>query len=174
MKTIKFNEEIHDESQRCKASTARGACQHVAIEDTERCPHHGANKIIQKKKKERLMNYNLTKFKAEVAEKSGSDNIKSLKDEIGMLRQLLESVWNSCENGTELILNSAVISDLAIKIQKCITETSKLDVLNDKMVEKDELTKFGIAVITKISEVIDDKKAISEISEAILSMLDPE
>lgn len=172
MKTIKFNEEAHCESQRCKATTSRGACQHLAVGDTKRCSHHGANKVIQKNKRESLMNYNLTKFKIEVDEKTNSTDIKSLKEEVGILRQMFQTIWNTCEDQNALIINNAVLSDLIVKIQKCVAEMTKLDVLNSRMVDKDELAKFGAYVINIVSEHVEDKEVIMKISQEMIKALD--
>lgn len=83
---------------------------------------------------------------------------KSIKDEIGVLRLLLQERLATCEDSHDLMLASPTLADLVDKIAKVVTSCQKLEHQQGQLIDKDTL--FGIAdeMITIISEYVDDTK----------------
>ena len=115
MKTIKFNPDIHTEDMRCQAHTNRGQCEHISVTGTTRCPHHGANKQLEKKRRMELDNYRITKFKTAI----GEDAARSLVDEVIVLKTVLNTLINKCEGDeAQLIVHHEAITDTVLKVEK--------------------------------------------------------
>ena len=104
-----------DAPNRCQNTGRTGQCFYAATESTSFCPMHAgtAQDAIDKGK---LRNYQFQRYKQRIDEKADSEVIKSLREEIGILRMVMEEIVNRCKDDTELLIYSPIITDLAIKI----------------------------------------------------------
>ena len=107
-----------DDPTRCQAVTKNGQCPSAQIEGSEYCMPHGGYAVANRQRAEGLRNYNLTKFfaKQQIANHADSTHIKSLRDEIGILRVMMEERLNGCKDAHDLLLQSGPIADLVMKI----------------------------------------------------------
>ena len=159
---------------------SQGQCRNKAIyvKDydvwTANCPVHGGNKQAASIMDKAYKNYMLTKFRALLARHSSSDFIKSLRDEIGILRMLLEVQINSCNDSVELMLSSGPISDLVLKIEKVVSSCHKLEGSMGQLVDKAALLQFAHQVVSIISKHIEDSAVLSQIADEILDILKDE
>ena len=122
------------------------------------CAAHGGNKGAESTAKKMLKNYRLTKFAAEVQEKQGSSDIKSLTGEIGMLRQIIQEQWNSCDDANDLILKSGPISDLFTKLEKLVNSCNNIDKTLGNLIDKEKVVLFAQTIVTIISPYIPEEK----------------
>ncbi len=120
-----------DSPKRCQAIAQHGQCVYQVVEGITYCPMHAgaAQNEIQKQK---LRNYRLQKYRERINEKADSDVIKSLREEIGILRMIMEEVINRCTDDTDLIIYSPKITDLALKIEKVVVSCHKLETSLDE------------------------------------------
>jgi hypothetical protein len=132
--------------------------------------HQGAVEQVSHERAE-LKNYRLTKFRASVSRLGSSDQIKSLRDEIGILRMMMEERLNQCEDASDLLLQSHTIGDLAVKIQNAVTASSKLEAQLGQTMDKQALLNFASGVIGIIGENIEDPDVLDVISNNILALL---
>jgi len=167
METIKFIEGVHREEDRCRSTTSKGPCAHLSVKGTERCPHHGANKIIEKHRRLSLGNYNLTKHKNKIKEMSQMDTLNSLNEEVSMMRLVLEQLWNSCEDEHGMIFNGSAIMEIADKIRKCVESCHKLEMQNNELVPKEKFKEFMRTISGIIDSHVEDKAIKASISIAI-------
>jgi hypothetical protein len=168
MKTIKFNPEIHTEDMRCQAHTNRGLCEHISVKGTTRCPHHGANKQLEKQRRIELNNYKITKFKTAI----GEDAARSLVDEVIVLKTVLNTIISKCESEEHLILHHESITDTVLKVEKVVNSLNKLDVLNRQMIQIGTVKKIIDEVFIVIDDMIDDKDVKDQIGDKIASIID--
>jgi hypothetical protein len=150
--------------RRCQAIAGSNQCFNIASENSKFCLVHGGNCGTQLKKQADLHNYRLNKFRAQVADKADSRHIKSLREEIGVLRLLLEEQINRCANVNELILNQGPIADLIMRIERLVTACNKLDLSVGKMLDETRVLQFADEVITLITEFVKDQEIINKIS----------
>ena len=129
---------------------------------------HGGNKQIASQEAKSLRNYQLTCFRAKLERHSTSDNIKSLRDEIGILRMVLETRLNQCENEMDLLLHSGPISDMVLKIDR-LNSCHKLEGLMGQLLDKTAIIQFANVVIDIIGEEIADQSAINRIADRIIA-----
>jgi len=132
---------------------------------------HGGNKAGEAKVKQSLRNYQLTRFNARLQQLGDSGEIKSLRDEIAILRMLMEERLNQCRDQMDLIYQSGPISDLVLKIEKVVTSCHKLELSTGSLLDKQAIMQFGSEMISLISTHITDEVVLSRISEAIYATI---
>ncbi len=133
-------------------------CIIKSLQGSRFCAAHGGNKGVEATASASLKNYRLTKFAAEVQEKKGSSNIKSLTGEIAMLRQIIEEQWNSCEDANDLILKSGPISDLFTKVERLVNSCNNIDKTLGNLIDKEKVVLFAQTIVKIISPYIPEDK----------------
>ncbi len=133
-------------------------CIIKSLEGSNFCAAHGGNKGVESTNRANLKNYRLTKFAAEVQEKKGSSNIKSLTGEIAMLRQIIEEQWNSCQDANDLILKSGPISDLFTKVERLVNSCNNIDKTLGNLIDKEKVIIFAQTIVKIISPYIPEDK----------------
>jgi len=160
-----------DDPRRCQAVTANGQCKLKAVEEGKMCICHGGASTQEAKIKESLRNYRLTKFKAQLEHFADNRNIKSLRDEIGILRMTLEERLNMCEDTKDLIYQSGPISDLVLKIERVVASCHKLELATGQLLDKQSILNFGGELIGIISDVVEDDETLGRLSNRILTLI---
>jgi len=164
-----------DDPHRCQAVTAAGQCVNKAVEGGTNCLAHGGNKQVAARERASFRNYQLSKFQAKLARHSSSNFIKDLRDEIGILRMVLETRLERCQTDNDLIIQSGPISEMVMKIEKVVASCHKLEGSMGQLLDKQALLQYANQVITIISEELEDNpevvtriadKMIKEISNA--------
>lgn len=162
--------EYDADPERCQAVNVQGQCTWKAMKDSTFCACHGGNKAQATAEKQRLNNYRLTKFHDKIQRFGSSDGIKSLRDEIGILRTIMEERLEKCETESDLILQSHAICDLVMKIEKVVASCHKLEGSMGQLLDKAAILQFASEVITVVSDVLqDDDAKITQIADGIMA-----
>jgi len=157
-----------DDPRRCNhIIQGKGQCINVSVEGGNFCLVHGGNKILQAKAKSELRNYRLTRNKARLIELGNSSGIKSLRDEIAILRILLEERFNAITNDNELILQSGAMSEMIMKIERVVTSCQKLEERTGIMLDKAQVMNIAEQIIDIITNNISDPVIVEKISADI-------
>lgn len=174
-------ERISDEADpdRCQAvRKTQGQCINKAAPGSEYCLAHGGNRGQMKQDAISLRNYRLTKVFARAQSLGENKNVKSLRDEIGVLRMMLEVKLNQCKDQYELILQSAPIENLIVKIDKLVNSCHKLEGSMGELLDKSAILQFASSVITIIGSELGDlensEELINRIADKILDTLKDE
>ncbi len=151
-----------DAPNRCQAIRGDGdQCMNQKMDDSDFCPVHGGNRVETKKQQEVTRNYNLTRFRNEIDEKVRSSDFKSFREEIGILRLMLESRLNKCKDTEDLLLMSGPIGELVGRIQGAVLACHKLEGSMGKLLDKQAVIHFASVVIGIISKhVTPDEAAV--------------
>ena len=162
---------------RCQATNARGQCEFKGIllpDGTygKNCILHGGNRQVDSQNLENLKNYRLTKWQAKVNRFSESNVIKSLREEIGILRVLLEERLNRIDNAADLVLQSAPISDLVMKVEKVVGSCHNLEAKMGQHLDKAAVLHLASRFVAVISEQLSDQPdKIDSISHELLNII---
>ena len=159
-----------DDPERCQQMAAHGQCSNVSIPGSKYCKCH-AGRGNASVAKESVRNYQLTRFKAQVARMTDSSAVKNLREELGILRVIMETHMNQCESDSDLILKSQVIGDLAMKIEKMVTSCNKLDTHLGQVLDKQALLNFASEIINIISEEVTDTDVVDAVATRIMESL---
>lgn len=156
-------------SNRCQGVIpSLGQCSYVVSEGSEYCSLHGGNNAALKAKKESLSNYRLAMWQARLDRQTANPNIKGLRDEIGILRIVMEETLNRCETNFDLIANSQRISDLALKITAVVEKCHRLEGSMGQLLDKKTIIQMANTFITIISEENLSEEQLDRIAQKIL------
>lgn len=161
-----------NDPRRCQhVIPTQGQCMLISVEGSQNCIAHGGNVAAQAKEKQDLRNYRLARFRQRAAELGNSDAILSLKDEIGILRLLVEERLNRCKDVNELMLMSGPLSDLMMKIEKVVVSCNRLEGRLGNLLDRTKVMEFGQMIVQIISNYIHDEKTLDQVSEDIAKAL---
>lgn len=146
---------------RCDFIISNGQqCRNKIVPGATRCPLHGANKQIEKAKRESLNMYRLAKYQNRVDEFASHDKVKGLRDEIGILRMILEEKIVGADDVTELMLRSGPISDFVMKIEKLVSSCHRLEFQLGGLLDKTRIKQIANemlnSVATRVGEILPD------------------
>ena len=165
---VRWDVKIHHPNERCESTGKDAQCPYCKVGGSNHCPRHGANSGLNVQKVERLRNYRLAKWKNRVGEFADSPGIKSLRDEIGILRLTLETMLESCNDSMELILYSQRISDLVMKIEKLVVSCDKLENRMGLLLDKKSVLYLAQRYVEIINEHVEDVETIDAISNEMV------
>lgn len=152
---------------RCETITKNGQCKRPALPDCKNCAEHGGTMQARKIERQHIFNYNLTKFKARVQNLTVSPALKSLSEEIGVVRMVLETLLNRCEDEHALMLASTQISSLVMSIERLVLSANKLDINLGQLLDRNKATQLADEIIQIITEEIQDEETISKVAMRI-------
>ncbi len=158
-----------DDPKRCQAMAGKGQCPYLAVDGSSYCPLHsgGTNK---KAIKEEIDQYRLNGYQQRLRELSNHSKVKTLRDEIAMLRMVLETVWNTCNAPADVYLQSGKISELAVKLEKLIVSCNTIEHKNGMMLDKTELLKMVDSILGILTKHIDDSDTLRSISDEVFGL----
>ena len=159
---------------RCQAlHHGKRQCFYKSMDGSNFCKIHGGNKGAEKQEKENITRYHIGKWRARLDRFSSESNIKNLREEIGVLRMVLEQRLERCDDAHDMILQSGPISDIIMKIEKIVSSCHKLEGSMGQLLDKQEIIRFSSEVIGIITEIlVEQPEKISEIAERIISSVD--
>lgn len=160
-----------DDPNRCQAAGKIGQCSNLRIEGSKYCMMHGGAIVAGREKKEAVRNYQLGKWQARVEKHADSEIVKSLREEIGILRIMLETRFEQCEDAQDLLLQSGPISELVLKVEKLVTSCDKLEGRMGNLLDKQAILNFASQIIDVIANNIDDEAIINKIADEIITIV---
>jgi hypothetical protein len=164
----------NDDPCRCQATNKFGQCTNKAVPGGTVCLVHGGNKQMESQVKASKNIYYLGKWQNRVEEHASHDLVKSLREEIGILRVLLETRFRTCHDEMDLILQSQPIAELVSKIEKVVTSCNKLESHLGHHLDKQQILVFATQIINIVSNYVEDPNIIETIGEEILTSIDGE
>jgi len=160
--------EDYSNNPKCKVK----GCMLNAITDSEYCKNHtkfmGQHPDAERK---RVFNYNLDKFRARVEGFAISPALKNLHEEIGVLRMMLETLINKCQDDHDLMMNSTQISSMVCNIERLVVSANKLDINLGQLLDRNQATQLAEELIQIITEEIDDESRIANIASRITASM---
>ena len=172
----RWDEKVDHINTRCLGSSKTlGSCPFKKMPGANHCARHGGNMANPKEK--HLRNYRLTKWKNRVGELADSQGIKSLREEVGILRIIMEEMLNQCEDATDLLLYSSRMADLVMKIEKVVVSCDKMESKMGMLLSRESVLQLAGEFVSIIADQVDDMEVIDAISmkmiQATLRIQDP-
>lgn len=164
----KFKRCEPDDPKRCQAVCKSGQCPYFAMEGSKNCPMHSGSAQQNFNNQEAVRLYRLTQWRDRVNEHADHDKVKSLREEIGILRVVLEQVINGCKNNIDLLMNSNKISDLIIKIEKLVSSCHRLEQSTGMLLDRQAALHMASVIVTIIADHVEDPEAVDIISNEIM------
>lgn len=156
---------------RCKhVNSHSGQCSRDAITGTTRCAIHA---VTDSEKHEKRMYLLLNqKYRERHSDLSDHKDIRSIREEVGIARMLLEERLNSINCEADLIASCSGINTLLLTIEKLTNSCLKLDQSVGNLLSKPALLKVASdivqIVLEEVSTLPDHELVVDKISERIL------
>ena len=161
-----------DSPDRCQATTKVGQCTDMRHNGSTYCLVHGGHHHDRAVTKKSIRNYQLAKWRNTLDRHTDSSDIKSLREEIGILRMMLESQLEKCNDDTDLLLASHQISTLVLNIEKLVKSCHTLEGSMGHLLDKQNILNFATSIVNIISEVLsDDVTRLTIIADRISLLL---
>lgn len=166
----------NDEDRCPTAKGSSGQCPNRVLHvDGERvsdyCSMHGGNRAFLAKKAENLRNYRLSKWQHKLNQKTDSPALKSLSEEIGILRVILEEKLNALNTTTDLIIAAGPVSDLILKIEKLVLSAQKLDEKLGRVLDRAQVIELADRLVSVLEEEIESEEVILAITKRFSEIL---
>jgi len=160
-----------DDPTRCQGVGPIGQCLYKAVPGGTHCMRCGGNKQLDKIEKENTDMYRVDMFRARIARMKNNGEVKSLSNEVAILRMLMEEKLRVCTSETDLIMASASIGDLVLKIDRVVVSCHKLEKNLGQHLDKSALLQFAGEVVELIGNVVTDKDQIKAVADGILKII---
>lgn len=168
-----FDRVEEDSPDRCQhVHPTHGQCRLRVVEGTKYCvAHSGPGAKYQEEQKKKKL-YMIGKYERRVAELAENEASRSLREEIGILRMMVEERLNACKTATDLILVSGPVSDLIVKIDKLLSTATRVEAHLGSTMDKNQVTQFGQEVVEIVSRHVEDPDTLEEIANEIIGSIE--
>jgi hypothetical protein len=153
---------------RCTAQAGHTQCPYLKVPGTDVCEIHAYHNRQRVSLTQNRKIYLAAQWQADAGPFADSDEIKSLRQEIGILRLLLFRMMESCKSPNDLLMRHSSISELILKIQKVVEACHKLEAASGGLLDKDHLSSFGLTVINLVSTYINDPDTLRKFAGALV------
>lgn len=159
-----------DDPRRCQAVTKFGQCSNLANEEFNLCPIHicAHNSTIKKRQNS---GYDLTRWRAKVQGYAEDEKLTDLRQEIGILRMVLERILESCQSSVDLVLRSNQITDTVKGVQRLVADCHRIEKFGGKYLDKNAILQIGGNIVEIIAERVEDPAVVEDIANEIAKMI---
>lgn len=162
-----------DDPRRCQhVIPTRGQCTLQAVEGGSYCISHGGAGQAKVNRDGELRNYRLGKWKAKIGQHTDPNSIKCLRDEVAIMRTLIEEKMELCGDVHDLMLQSGPISDLVMKVEKLVTSCNRLETHLGAMLDKTQALQWAAEIVEIVGKHVEDEEALSAIADELMQSLD--
>lgn len=154
-----------DDPNRClHQKPGEGQCMMLSVEEGDRCKVHGGGRQLQVAKQRTLKAYDRNRWSLMIRENANDSEIKSLREELGIARLMLDRILNRCKDSHDLLMMSSPIDNM-LKTINLIQKTSHIIEKDmDEMIGPEALTKFAEAMFDIIMSEISDANIVNRIA----------
>lgn len=160
-----------DDPERCQAVGKHGQCPYKALPGAKNCSRHGGVSTLKSAGRKLKRQYDLLQWQGRVNDFADHENVKTLRDEVGVLRMLLENTVRLCKTHTDVLIFSAKIGDLVVKIEKLVTSCHRLEASSGMMLDKSAALHLAAQMIDIIGMHVTDPEAIDAVSREIAEVI---
>ena len=159
--------------ERCQGMGKTGQCEYKRVTGSDFCPRHGGNRAAEEEAKRGLRNYFLTLWRAEAQRASESDDYRSLREEIGLLRMMLQTRFNNhIKSSNDLIFHHGPIVQLIDKIALLVASCHKIESSMGNLLDRSAILQFGDELIHLVGNVLAEQPEVARrIADGILGII---
>jgi len=157
-----------NDPRRCQGISMNGEqCRYRAMDGFDKCVGHGGNGV--KAANQRI--YNVAQWKARIGAHADHREVYNLREDLGVLRILLETQLNACMDDNQLLMRSPAIADLVMRIEKLVPKAAKLEEHFRSLLDINAVANFADTVVSAVVEEIDKFNMTPEDRDKILDRL---
>lgn len=171
-----------DSPLRCQAVHAHMQCPFKIIGEYDPVTHaytgprycsrhagHGQNERMQR---EGVRLYLLTKYQGVVDQMNDSPKAKSIREEVGILRMILQTQLNKCQDDLDLLMRASSITELVNAITRTIKACTEIEQVIGFTIDKDQAFLLMQDILSIINEFIIDPEILQKISDRMVESLE--
>jgi hypothetical protein len=164
-------ERVEEDSPiRCQAVIpTRGQCINKQMENSKFCPAHGGNRAAGNAKKEQMRLYQVDRFQQRLDAMQDHTASNTLASELAVLRMLMQTWLNRCNDDHDILLHSQSISKLVNDIEKVLSSKSRLERILEGSLDKNQAMAWIGDVVDIISTHIQDSDVLNTIADELLA-----
>jgi hypothetical protein len=168
-----YHQKVDEDSpDRCQGvMQGVGQCRNIKAPGSQFCLRHGGNKAAEANRKEGTRTYMLQKWRERVNTFADSSNIKSLREEIGIVRMMLEMFLNRFKDEEDLLMHFEKVTSLIDKIEKLVVSCQKLEEKTGSMIDKTTLLVICDFLVGIVGEHVLDPDALNLIGEKFMDAI---
>jgi hypothetical protein len=160
-----------DDPNRCQGVFGMGQCHYEVVPGSTKCELHGGIYKMEETRKAVARQYNVAKWNARIEGFASNDGVKGLRDEIGIVRMILETVLNMCEDDFDLLLYSSKISDLVSRIESLVRSCHKLESSMGQLLDKTAALQLSGEIVQIIAKHVPDEDKVAMVAKDIAEAL---
>jgi hypothetical protein len=154
-----------DDPRRCRGTTKVGQCWNIAVDGAEYCEAcSGRDLVLANRRSYQLTN---PKYHARFIELSEDEDIKSLREEMALIRVLIEERFNQIQDSNDVAQHSGAISSLVLTLERLRTRSHIIEQNLGQLLHKTTVAKlvreFIIIVNEEVRELPGGVEAIDRI-----------
>ena len=138
-------EHAKNEDERCQ--TGNVTCRLKKHEDSDYCKAHGGVGSQQSIEKKAVSKYQIEVYQSRLKRHSTGSDIKDLREEIGLMRMMIEGRINACQSDTDLVIQSSAIAELVMKVDKLVNSCHRIESLTGELMDRTSLLEFASQII---------------------------
>jgi len=142
------------------------------VEGSKYCPLHGGNKAAQAAAVQTTRQYQLGKWSVRQSQFAESISVKSLRDEIGILRMMIEERLVSCKDSMDLLIASPAISGMVLNVERLVSSCHKIETAMDLMIDKTALVQLGLGIVELVARYVEDPEERETLAKELLTMIE--
>ncbi len=177
----KFRRVEPDDPNRCQAIGGYGQCPFKATgtrrnaespwQGSQFCVRHeGGTKIRERQESKRI--YLASLWAAKIGEQANHPKYKSLREEMGVLRMMLNEKLSSLHDQQELLMSSAAIVEMTREIGKLANTAHKIERDMGQFLDKTVAELWVNDIVEIIGKFTEDSDVLKAIAEMILDSLE--
>jgi hypothetical protein len=157
---------------RCEHISRDQQCRETALEGTSFCTKHSKNPQAALRRQYML---NQAKYRQRYSEFAESNELRSLNDEISIMRMVLEERLNMVTNDSEMLASCGQIASLAVVIERLVKSCHQLESRLGALLSKPSL--LGIAneivqiLLKELAHIPGYEDLVDRISERIVQII---
>lgn len=171
-----------DDPNRCQAVHSDRQCPFRAVgtydpeskkwDGPSTCWRHGANMVLAAEDTKSKRMYALAKWQVQVDHMVEHPRIKSLAEEVGIIRMALQSKLNSFKDEKELLMGVSGIVALTNAVQQLVKTWQHVEERSGQVLDRVKMTSFIGHLIEILTRYIDDPDILQMIGEDINASLE--
>lgn len=164
----KFERCAPDDPDRCQGVTASGQCPYKRTPESKYCHMHCGPRNESVLEKEKIRNYRATMYQQRINEFADNEKVKSLREEVGILRLTLENILERSNDPNLLYMNTHKIRDLVKEIKEVVVACHRLEESTGQLLDKNAALNFAGRIVEIVSMHVQDAKVLHNIGNEII------
>lgn len=158
--------------RRCKHSFPHEQCWNESEEGSANCSAHGGRSTADQDSKRQYLLAQV-EDRRRLAEFAQHDHIKSLRDEIGLVRLLIEKRFNLIRTESDLLQGTASLNAMFLTLERLVKSCHNLEQSLGELLSKDSVVRLGQAICEIVIDELQGVEGHEEIIDRIVGRLFP-